>query len=109
MKKSWKDLLLCAALTIVLATLLIEGTAAPLNFNRPKGTSNNAGTSNGIATNISQAQTHIATAVAQVAVTLTLNWGGKPHAVTAKALLEQADQELALAKADTDISINTGN
>jgi hypothetical protein len=46
----------------------------------------------------------------EVTIALSVNWAGKPHAVNAKALLEQANQELILAntKISTNSSTNIG-
>jgi hypothetical protein len=111
-----KNTLLCATLTIVLAALLIQGAAfaGGLTFGREKlkGTSKTQGDfsdpsqppAGSIPHNIGLAQQRTADALGLVTSALTVDWSGKPHAVNAKALLEQANQELKLANTST----NTG-
>jgi len=105
MKKSLKYPLLCSALAIGSLALLIQGAAFAdaLNYSRPKSTPP-AGT-NATPPQIGQAQLLANQALAQVTSALTSDWSGKPHAVTAKALLQQASTELGLAHTST----NTGN
>ena len=106
MTKPQKNLLLCATLTIVLAVLLIRGAAfaGQLDFSRPKGSTSSAG-ANATPPQIGSAQLLVNQALGKVNSALSADWSGKPHALTAKALLEQAFTELGLAHTGT----NTGN
>jgi hypothetical protein len=115
-----KNTLLCATLTTVLATLLIQGAAfaEPLKFDRGPGSSSqaSAGSNNSAAGNysavpsqIGQAQQATARALTEVTIALSVNWAGKTHAVTAKALLEQANQELKLANTKISAGTNTSS